>query len=78
MEEEPLIPHLGGICNEIPFHKFCNFICIRLFNSVDENKYKNSHNFSIFCLTLSQTIPGLYVFAVQLFKKHCGKKRNCS
>ena len=29
-------------------------------------------------LTLSQTIPGFYVSAVQVFRKHCGKRRNCS
>ena len=29
-------------------------------------------------LTLSQTIPGFYVSAVQVFWKHCGKRRNCS
>ena len=28
-------------------------------------------------LTLSQTSPGFYVSAVQVFWKHCGKKRNC-
>ena len=29
-------------------------------------------------LTLSQTSPGFYVSAVQIFRKHCGKRRNCS
>ena len=29
-------------------------------------------------LTLSQTSPGFYVSAVQVFWKHCGKGRNCS
>ena len=29
-------------------------------------------------LTLSQTSPGFYVSAVQVFKKHSGKRRNCS
>ena len=29
-------------------------------------------------LTLSQTSPGFHVFAVQAFRKHCGKRRNCS
>ena len=28
-------------------------------------------------LTLSQTSPGFYVYAVQVFWKHCGKRRNC-
>ena len=28
--------------------------------------------------TLSQTSPGFYVSAVQVFRKHCGKRRNCS
>ena len=33
-----------------------------------------------FCLllTLSQTSPGFYVSAGQVFWKHCGKRRNCS
>ena len=31
-----------------------------------------------FFLTLSQTSPGFYVSAVQVFWKHCGKRRNCS
>ena len=29
-------------------------------------------------LALSQTNPGFYVCAVQVFRKHCGKRRNCS
>ena len=29
-------------------------------------------------LTLPQTSPGFYLFAVQVFRKHCGKRRNCS
>ena len=29
-------------------------------------------------LTLSQTSPGFYVSAVEVFGKHCGKRRNCS
>ena len=29
-------------------------------------------------LTLSKTSPGFYVSAVQVFWKHCGKRRNCS
>ena len=29
-------------------------------------------------LTLSQTSPGFYVYAVQVFWKHSGKRRNCS
>ena len=28
-------------------------------------------------LTLSQTSPGFYMSAVQVFLKHCGKRRNC-
>ena len=28
-------------------------------------------------LTLSQTIAGFYVSAIQVFWKHCGKRRNC-
>ena len=31
-----------------------------------------------FTLTLSKTSPGFYVSAVQVFLKHCGKRRNCS
>ena len=29
-------------------------------------------------LTLFQTSPGIYVSAVRVFWKHCGKRRNCS
>ena len=29
-------------------------------------------------LTLSQTGPGFYASALQVFWKHCGKRRNCS
>ena len=29
-------------------------------------------------LTLSQTSPGFYVSSVQVFRKHSGKRRNCS
>ena len=29
-------------------------------------------------LTLSQTSPGFYMSAVQVFLKHYGKRRNCS
>ena len=32
----------------------------------------------LFTLTLSQTSPVFYVSAVQLFWKHCGKRRICS
>ena len=31
----------------------------------------------IILLTLSQTSPGFYVSAVNVFWKHCGKRRNC-
>ena len=29
-------------------------------------------------LTLSQTSPSFNLSAVQVFRKHCGKRRNCS
>ena len=29
-------------------------------------------------LTFSQTSPAFYLSAVQVFRKHCGKRRNCS
>ena len=29
-------------------------------------------------LTLSQTSPDFYESAVEVFRKHCGKRRNCS
>ena len=29
-------------------------------------------------LSLSQTSPGFYVSVVQVFRKHCGKRINCS
>ena len=29
-------------------------------------------------LTLSQTSPGFYLSAEQVFRKHCRKRRNCS
>ena len=32
----------------------------------------------IIMLTLSQTSPGFYVSSLQVFRKHCGKRRNCS
>ena len=35
-------------------------------------------NLALKGLTLSQTIPGFYVSAVQVFGKHRGKRRNCS
>ena len=28
-------------------------------------------------LTLSQTIPGFYMSSVEVFRKHCGKTKNC-
>ena len=34
-------------------------------------------NLLCFTLTLSQTSPGFYVSIVQVFRKHCGKSRNC-
>ena len=48
-----------------------------------ENWLANCHFMWIFIwsgstLTLSQTSPGFYVSAVQVFWKHCGKRRNCS
>ena len=39
----------------------------------------NVPNFTyLLILTLSQTSPGFYVSAVEVFWKHCGKRRNCS
>ena len=35
-------------------------------------------NDEMITLTLSQVIPGFYMSAVQVFWKHCGKRRNCS
>ena len=32
----------------------------------------------MYILTLFQTSPGFYVSAVQVFCKHCGKRKNCS
>ena len=40
--------------------------------------HKNKGLFGKGCLTLSQTSPGFYVFAVQTLCKHYGKRRNCS
>ena len=36
------------------------------------------HKICYMSLNLSQTSPGFYVSAVQVFLKHCGKRRNCS
>ena len=30
-----------------------------------------------FLLTFTQSSPGFYVFALQVYYKHCGKRRNC-
>ena len=39
----------------------------------------DKHNHVFVChFTLSQTSPGFYVSVVQVFWKHCGKRRNCS
>ena len=34
--------------------------------------------YALYILTLSQTSLGFYVSAVEVFRKHCGKRRNCS
>ena len=41
--------------------------------SVEEILYKGK-----WLLSLSQTSPGFYVSALQSFRKHSGKRRNCS
>ena len=45
-------------------------------NIVDKEENAVYQNFLL--LTLSQTSPGFYVAAIQVFRKHCGKRRNCS
>ena len=40
----------------------CTYICISI----------------VIMLSLSQTSPGFYVSTLQVFRKHCGKRRNCS
>ena len=57
--------------NVFRFHFFCYWNwCIISFSQ---------HVFKInLSLSLSQTSPGFYVSAVQVFWKHCGKRRNCS
>ena len=49
------------------------FSCDQCHFSLFEQVYKTT-----FSLTLSNTSPGLYLSTVQVFWKHCGKRRNCS
>ena len=44
--------------------------CFQKLSIVDEYLWSKG-------LTLSQTSPGFYVSAEELFWKHCGKRRNC-
>ena len=55
----------------IPFFSLSQYVCY-LVN-------KSRHFFDKFkALTLAQRSPGFYVFAVQVFCKHCTKRRNFS
>ena len=51
------------------------------FISTKQNVFSLSMEYDsrdFFFLTLSQTMPGFYVYAAQVFRKHCWKRRNCS
>ena len=63
------LPHMVLI-----FHFKCTLKCRLLCFNLDKSKILSSGN----GLTLSQTTRGFYVSAVQVFRKHCGKRRNCS
>ena len=53
-----------------------NFFKNLLFQ-VYENLWLYGKGFNVILLTLSKTSPGFYVSAVQVFWKHCGKRKNC-
>ena len=54
--------------------KICILIHLVICRSFHFGQIKNF----VIWLTLSQTSPGFYVSALQVFRKHCGKRRNCS
>ena len=49
-------------------------LCLGFFRIILKYNYPMKDTFLIH----SQTSPGFYVSAVQVFWKHCGKRRNCS
>ena len=49
----------------------------RVSPSDPSEKRKLSLRYTINFLVLSKTSPGFYLSAVQVFRKHCGKRRNC-
>ena len=54
-----------GMLNSLPFEN--NFVI----------SFHWASSWEAYLLTLSQTSPGFYVSAVQVFWKHWGKRRNC-
>ena len=74
------------------FHHFyqiwnCRLQTLSVWKSLNFVVWQRAKTLSWFCpitnlkqvtLTLSQTSPGFYVYAVQGFWKYCGKRRNCS
>ena len=68
----------GFGCIWMIFQYFC-----KTFVPKSEGPPLNLENLGVFIrqkafLTLSQTSPGFYVSAVQVLRKHCGKRRKCS
>ena len=55
-----------------------NYIIRITFASCKSFQFGLKFSFVVKSLTLSQTSPGFYVSAVHVFKKHCGKRGNCS
>ena len=47
-------------------------------NVAQEYHRKQQATLNFIPLTLFQTNPGFHVYAVQVFLKHCGKRKNCS
>ena len=51
---------------------------VRLDQGLHESKLMTITQTDLNYLTLSQISPCTHVCAVQVFSKHCGKRRNCS
>ena len=69
------LDHLEKVENTGNLHeKTCCFF----YSDIVLKLLKGTFHLSCYVLTLSQTNPCFYVSAVQVFLKHCGKRRNCS
>ena len=73
-----ILPQGMGSLNalSLTIHKLWVMLKIFVDKQTGQKLYAPTYPYRV--LTLSQTSPGFYVSGVQVFWKHCGKRKNCS